>query len=271
VLGLAALGFAACALETAGEVASEADASVGGSSGTGASDSGWADSPSGGTAGSGGSPMDASSGSAGQSGAAGTGPCLAEGEKCSAATECCSSLCGKGADPMDCNTGGECAACNDDAQCLTTGRCDQCQCVEPEPIGGGCDEPSDCVTGQCGAPSTADEFDCNDTSHCIGCDDDSDCVTGMRCEQCECLPKVNFLGACNEETDCVSGMCGKGTAGTKDCTESGKCVNCRLDSACQSGHRCDDCDCLPKLGLNEACDEASDCLSGNCSGNQCKP
>jgi hypothetical protein len=272
-LGLAALGFGACTLNTEGEVATEPDASAGGVGGSTA-DSGWADTASGGAAGSGGSSADAAAGSSGQSGAAGaagTGQCLPEAEDCTTPGQCCSARCGKAADTLDCNTADECVACNDDAQCATTGgRCDDCKCVDLELVGGSCDEPTDCLSGQCGAAPTADDKDCNDASHCVDCADDAECPTNLRCEQCECANKVGFDAACDEQTDCISGMCGKENADANDCNTNGKCVDCRGDAQCPSNESCEDCACVPKRGVGESCDEHTDCTTGDCTGGKCK-
>jgi hypothetical protein len=69
---------------------------------------------------------------------------------------------------------------------------------------------------------------------------------------------------CTSDAACCNGRCGAGKdSDDKDCTADGFCVGCRTDLECPTG-RCDGCACLGQLDFGSACNEDSDCTSGDC-------
>lgn len=134
-----------------------------------------------------------------------------------------------------------------------------------------CSDPRECRSKQC-APATTNTTGTEIYQRCLltnTCALSEQCVdpSNQRCEAGYCVPKLGSCMRCNAHADCRSGQCGWNF----------RCVNshglmddhcsCASNTDCQSG-RCEGVfarTCEPKLQLGARCNEASDCVSGQCS------
>jgi hypothetical protein len=144
---------------------------------------------------------------------------------------------------------------------------------------------------RCGADLTCGEGNvCLGNAGFKGCERGEQCATS-RCEEGTCQERVALEGACNSAEDCAAplacheGTC-RGSAGFQGCERPEQCVPGRCEGgSCQEkvtlGDSCDSADdcrspltchqgfCLMPVG--EKCNHPSQCVSGNCVGNQCQP
>lgn len=163
-----------------------------------------------------------------------------------------------GEDGVDC--GGPCTPCGQAPTCtdgvqnqdetdedcggLACGKCD---------VGGGCEGPSDCVTGVCeGELCAAVAATCQNGEEDVG-ETDEDC--GGSCPPCATNKN------CDDHPDCLSETCIFGVCRDPSCTDD---VRNQGETAVDcGGTRCPGCD----DGL--ACDLPRDCASGACDDDVC--
>ncbi|MEM6957834.1 MAG: Dickkopf N-terminal cysteine-rich domain-containing protein [Myxococcota bacterium] len=152
-----------------------------------------------------------------------------------------------------CDGAGSCdssCASNDDSQCKPAAFCDASDlCVADGMLGDLCENNGDCVLGFC-----ADNVCC-----------DSEC--GGTCESCAMADTSQTDGFC---TNIIAGTDPGGECGNYFC-DGGVCdTDCEpdLDSLCKPGTFCDaqggpaNDVCIPLGGLGDACERATDCMSG---------
>lgn len=116
--------------------------------------------------------------------------------------------------------------------------------------GGGCTDPSDCLSGVCDDNNCAP---CADTPQCEAIDANDYCEGGV------CLPKLAVGSSCSLDEQCQDGHCVDGVCCSSAC--DGKCQRCNGVGQCvEVGHKTDpDGDCPG----SEVC-----CTAGSCNG-QC--
>lgn len=142
-----------------------------------------------------------------------------------------------GAD-LTCGAGNVCLGkagfkgCERGEQCTTT-RCEESTCQERVALSGACNSEDDCTS-----PLACHESACRGLVGFQGCENGEQCITG-RCEAGTCQEKVTLGDSCNSADDC------------------------RAPLTCHQGF------CLMPVG--EKCNHPSQCVTGNCAGNQCQP
>jgi len=100
-------------------------------------------------------------------------------------------------------------------------------------------------------------------SLCRECASNSHCTAGNQfCETYKCETKRGNGDACDEDADCLSNIC-HSSCGFLGCPDL--CRECGSDSHCASGSRCEEYQCVAKLGSGEECEEDADCLSDSCT------
>jgi len=174
-------------------------------------------------------------------------------------------------------------ACTRDDECDAGAHCDT-TCVPDEPDGGLCDEDSDCMSGHCqnnvccrGGDCCRDATDCpasystapvcDTPTSCQGHRDAAQCMDF----QCSTMTGVGDDSACG--TDVVASDCGlypaQRCSGLPVQTAPTCAMACTSDSECDANAHCDLNACVPDQPDGEACDEASDCVSGHCQNGFC--
>lgn len=174
-------------------------------------------------------------------------------------------------------------SCTADSQCDDSAHCDSF-CFPDVPDGDPCDEASDCVSGYCnngfccsggdccrGATDCPGSYgapaECDDTRACQGTRDvavcvssvcmtmadvadDSACTAGLVADTCGLYPSVTCTGTLNQNAPVCP-------------------TSCTGDSECDSNAHCDANMCELDRDNGQACDEASDCVSGHCQNGYC--
>jgi hypothetical protein len=160
-----------------------------------------------------------------------------------------------------------------------------------------CSRNSDCANGACGRPDADTDKVCCPSDevkshllldYCAGyaegsaCSYDVQCAgNGMVCENYRCQPdKKREGGVCSSNSDCQNLACGReGNTDVKVCCSSGQTasylgfdwcsgydngLDCRHDSQCKSG-LCDNNKCKPTSGQpGDTCSRDSDCGNRAC-------
>lgn len=187
------------------------------------------------------------------------------GAPCNVPQDCASGFC---VDGLCCDSACDeiCEHCDTTGTCVPTpagtdpdGECGACQTCDGNQ---GC---SACLPSQ-QCPQMATD-DCDRVQVCVECTSDVQCQTTTgRCDGCACVPKLDAGGTCDEATDCTGGQCGATFgASPMDCAQTDVCIECDSNSECNgTTGRCDDCACVPKELVLQACNEATDCVSGRC-------
>lgn len=187
------------------------------------------------------------------------------GETCSADTECLSGACVDDEGTRRC--AGLCtenADCSDDGRCVVLGV--RRVCIAPlddRPVGGECDDPRQCLSGQCVEYDAALPAQC--TTGCDqGCPQDTIC-TDLDAGTTACVPAISTGETCVDATRCQGGICIADIDGQRFCT-----TDCS-DGCPQDWFCLPDSDgtetCLPPLddrGRGEACDDNRECASAIC-------
>ena len=187
---------------------------------------------------------------------------LAEGELCATDQECASHRCAPVDGQMRC--GRQCDSaegCGDLACELDEDSCGTCLPFElsssPRPLGAGCDDASECASGQCLAEGAGEGY-CTDV--CGSCPD------GFHCRESLC--RRGELAAP-----------GDGCVTSEDCGADAQCIEvdgdrlCALPcgDGCDSGFECAQTSasmrCLPVgIPLGEPCMDHDECRTGVCAG-----
>ncbi len=171
---------------------------------------------------------------------------------------------------MTCDPRGGCSGCANDTQCGDGNVCtqDHCRagtCVRTRAAAQAC-ELSEGRSGVCQ----------NDAPFaCLECGRDQDCASGHcdltrnACATCteashcddqnECTRDVCLLNACQhaaqENSSCTTELSTNGS-----CRADARCVECRVDSECNTEQRCDDGICVARAGINPDLDPDHDGL-----------
>lgn len=176
---------------------------------------------------------------------------------------------------------------DDDDRCVVAAHCEGGACEADVPNGSVCDEDSDCASNHCD-----NGFCCNPGGTC--CATDMNCPgypgEGTVCDVPEDCEGTRGTVSCNPTTfacETASGVpddsaCDSSVLGdecgffadvycTGEATQSRpRCPSsCASDTDCDANAHCDAAFCFPDLPDGEACDEASDCVSGYCNNGFC--
>ncbi|CAB9502977.1 expressed unknown protein [Seminavis robusta] len=149
----------------------------------------------------------------------------------------------------------------DSHQACASGRCSSDVCIVQEPPGSACLVHEDCDEGYCSEASSCLPLRGKEES----CDEDAECRSG-RCtlNPRRCTFTIQEGALCGKDADCFDGRCKK-DRGINQCVarkENGdECVD---NSDCLS-LRCENQICAEPVGLEESCDEPSDCYSLFCN------
>ena len=181
--------------------------------------------------------------------------------------------CGKCSTDSDCagHTGGNIcntttglcvSGCDSDSQCLTTQWCNN-------PQGG---------TGQCvpklpnGQMLPSSPSDVATCSAMVGA---RVCVSGVCDTKDNTCGYANGDGPCSDNGQCRDNTCDSMTmtcmmsSSSSSSSSSGSTGNCVTDADCTSGDFCQNDNCVPKLGIGQACTRPTQCQSADCTGNVC--
>lgn len=225
--------------------------------------------------------------------------CIADGQNCGLATDCCSRTCDKpaGVTIGKCGApigGGGCfapgAKCTSSTDCCTvscvSGTCSATQCKADSPVAEACTTDAECCSGKC---------DTAGTKKCVAiaggscrtegntCSTNSDCCSNQ-CDPTKHCKNVSFCSqegdVCANDFECCGGDCTKAsgatlgrcsTIGTAPCNPAGSvCAGAGCDNKCCSLS----CGPLGTTGVNicqppsgckpqdELCTKSSDCCGG---------
>lgn len=176
-------------------------------------------------------------------------------------------------------------SCTVNADCDSGAWCDDgnCAVMEQQPNGNACTTSFNCASGHCQNGFCCESGNCCDTS--------SDCPAGLSGGS-TCDAPDTCQGSRIDHT-CQNSMCGAQSAGDDSACAGVQVSNCGFypstfctsartqatpicasscqgDSDCDPGAHCNASSvCVPDLADGVACDESSDCASGNCSNGFC--
>lgn len=180
------------------------------------------------------------------------------------------------------SAGGGLPECSSEAQCpLSPTQCAHASCVNSA-----CGFVNEAPRLECGAGGLKL---CDGAGECVECLAAEDCGMGMLCENANCISMACSndvmdgeetgtdcggpdcapcaAGGCSSAADCLSGFCQGGAGGGGGGT--GTCADCVTDDDCSgvANTYCELKVCAPKKEPGVACNDSSQCLSGQCPDN----
>jgi len=128
--------------------------------------------------------------------------------------------------------------CEDNLFCSSDYECVECETYVDCDTGQDCDEDNECFNAQ----------SCDDTEDCDN--DDAECIGGY------C---IGGFPQCDSDSECED------EDGNEDyCSEDNVCVECRINSHCETGYECDDGECVR---IGDECDSDRECGDGEYCNN----